>query len=50
LVGLDELTAQPGKLLFVTDILGREIAPDTKNCIKILNFENGTQQRIYEMD
>jgi spore coat protein H len=49
-VGMYELTAQPGKLLFVTDILGREIEPSTKNCIKILNFENGTQQRIYEMD
>ncbi|MCF8202452.1 MAG: CotH kinase family protein [Crocinitomicaceae bacterium] len=50
MVGFDELTAQPGKLLFVSDILGREIAPDTKNCIKILNFENGTQQRLYETD
>jgi len=49
-IGLDENAATKGKLLFVTDILGREIAPDTKNCIKILNFENGTQQRVYEMD
>jgi hypothetical protein len=49
-VGMDELTSQPGKLLFVSDILGREIAPDTKNCIKILNFDNGIQQRVYETD
>jgi hypothetical protein len=48
--GLVEYTMSNSKLLFVTDILGREIAPDAKNCIKILNFENGTQQRIYEMD
>jgi hypothetical protein len=38
------------KLLFVTDILGREIDPTTKNCLKILNFENGLQKRVYEMD
>ena len=49
-IGLDENMPTTGKLLFVTDILGREIDPNTKNCIKILNFENGTQQRIYEMD
>jgi hypothetical protein len=49
-IGLDENAATNGKLLFVTDILGREIAPDTKNCIKILNFENGTQQRVYEIE
>jgi hypothetical protein len=49
-IGLDENAATKGKLLFVTDILGREIDPNTKNCIKILNFENGTQQRVYEMD
>ena len=41
---------EAGKILYVTDIMGRVIAPETKNCIKILNFENGTQQRIYEMD
>ena len=49
-IGLDENPATNVKLLFVTDILGREIDPNTKNCIKILNFENGTQQRVYEMD
>ena len=49
-IGLDENTETNVKLLFVTDILGREIDPNTKNCIKILNFENGTQQRIYEID
>jgi hypothetical protein len=48
--GLQEIAAPSGKLLYVTDILGREIDPAAKNCIKILNFENGTQQRIYEMD
>lgn len=50
IIGLDENAATIGKLLFVSDILGREIDPNTKNCIKILNFENGNQQRIYEMD
>lgn len=48
--GLQEIAVPSGKLLYVTDILGREIDPAAKNCIKILNFENGTQQRIYEMD
>lgn len=47
---VDELSQEPGKLLFVTDILGREIDPDAKNCIKILNFENGIQKRVYEME
>ncbi len=45
-----EYEYEAGKILYVTDIMGRVIAPETKNCIKILNFENGTQQRIYEMD
>jgi hypothetical protein len=47
---LNEYAQTPGKLLFVTDILGRQIDPNSKNCVKILNFDNGTQQRIYEMD
>ncbi len=47
---VDELTQTTGKLLFVTDILGRQIDPNTKNCIKILNFENGIQKRVYEME
>lgn len=47
---VDELSQEPGKLLFVSDILGREIDPDAKNCIKILNFENGIQKRVYEME
>lgn len=47
---VDELCQEPGKLLFVSDILGREIDPDAKNCIKILNFENGIQKRVYEME
>ncbi|MEY4287191.1 MAG: hypothetical protein RL511_1277 [Bacteroidota bacterium] len=49
-IGIEEYAPAKGKIVFVTDILGREIDPNTKNCIKILNFENGTQQRIYEMD
>jgi hypothetical protein len=49
-VGIDEFNAHQGQILFVTDILGRLIEPTAKNCIKILNFENGTQQRIYEME
>ena len=49
-IGLDENAETNVKLLFVTDILGREIDPNTKNCIKILNFENGTQQRVYEIE
>jgi len=49
-IGLDENTESNVKLLFVTDILGREIDPNTKNCIKILNFENGIQKRVYEME
>jgi len=47
---VEELSQVPGKLLFVTDILGREIDPDAKNCIKILIFENGIQKRVYEME
>jgi hypothetical protein len=47
---VDELGQITGKLLFVTDILGRQIDPSTKNCIKILNFENGIQKRVYEME
>ncbi|MFM6946300.1 MAG: CotH kinase family protein [Flavobacteriales bacterium] len=47
---VDELGQVPGKLLYVTDVLGREIDPDAKNCIKILNFENGIQKRVYEME
>ncbi|MFM8597029.1 MAG: CotH kinase family protein [Flavobacteriales bacterium] len=47
---VDELSQVPGKLLFVSDILGREIDPDAKNCIKFLNFENGIQKRVYEME
>jgi hypothetical protein len=49
-IGLDEMAETELKLLFVTDILGREIDPTTKNCLKILNFENGLQKRVYEMD
>ena len=47
---IDEYVNEAGSILYVTDILGRVIAPETKNCIKILNFENGTQQRVYEID
>ena len=47
---LNEYAQTPGKLLFVTDILCRQIDPNSKNCVKILNFDNGTQQRIYEME
>ncbi|MFM7643869.1 MAG: CotH kinase family protein [Sphingomonadales bacterium] len=49
-IGLDELNLTQGQVLFVTDIIGRIIDPATKNCMKILNFENGTQQRVYEME
>lgn len=48
--GLDAYAQIPGKLLFVADILGRQIDPNSKNCVKILNFDDGTQQRIYEME
>jgi hypothetical protein len=47
---IPEYENEAGKILYVTDILGRVIAPETKNCIKILNFENGTQQRVYEIE
>jgi hypothetical protein len=47
---VDELSQTTGKLLYVTDVLGRQIDPNTKNCIKILNFENGIQKRVYEME
>jgi len=49
-LGLEDNQNSNGKVRCVTDILGREIAPDAKNCVKIIIFENGTQQRIYEMD
>jgi hypothetical protein len=49
-VGIEVLDAPQGQLIFVTDILGRVIDPAAKNCLKILNFENGTQKRVYEME
>lgn len=49
-VGIEVLDAPQGQIIFVTDILGRVIDPKAKNCMKILNFENGTQQRVYEME
>jgi hypothetical protein len=47
---IDQLYQTTGQPLYVTDILGRQIDPSTKNCIKILIFENGTQKRVYEME
>jgi hypothetical protein len=48
---LTELELQTaGKIINVTDVLGRSIPAETKNCIKILIYENGTQKRIYEME
>ena len=48
---LTELELQAtGKIINVTDVLGRSIPAETKNCIKILIYENGAQKRIYEME
>ncbi len=50
LAGIEASNPIEPKLLFVTDVLGRIIDPNKKNCVKILNYENGTQKRIYEME
>jgi hypothetical protein len=48
---LTELELQAtGKIISVTDVLGRSISAETKNCLKILLYENGAQKRIYEME
>lgn len=50
LAGIEALNPFEPKVLFVTDLLGRTIDPNSKNCIKILNYENGIQKRVYEME
>lgn len=49
-VFLNEFNEGASAPLFATDILGRAIDPATKNCLKIVYFENGTQKRIYEVE
>lgn len=49
-VSLNEFIEGASAPLFATDILGRAIDPATKNCLKIVYFENGTQKRIYEVE
>ena len=49
--GLEEFTSE--HFLNATkavDVLGREIPLDTKNCIKIVSYENGTVKTLYEYE
>jgi hypothetical protein len=51
LSALDENVLQHSSIIInVTDVLGRKINPAAKNCIKIVTYENGIQERIYEME
>lgn len=49
-VSVNEFIEGASAPLYATDILGRAIDPATKNCLKIVYFENGTQKRIYEVE
>ena len=38
------------KAIKAVDVLGREIPLDTKNCIKIVSYENGSVKQLYEYE
>lgn len=48
--GMEEFTMMEPTVIDVIDVMGRSIDADTKNCIKILIYNNGTQKRVYEME
>jgi hypothetical protein len=49
--GLEELVSENSlKAIKAVDILGREIPLDSKNCIKIVSYENGMVKQLYEYE
>lgn len=49
--GLEEFAfGNAFKAIKAVDVLGREIPLDTKNCIKIVSFENGSVKQLYEYE
>ncbi len=49
--GLEEFSfGNALKALRAVDVLGREIPLDTKNCIKIVSYENGSVKQLYEYE
>ena len=47
--GLEEFASENAlKAIKAVDVLGREIPLDTKNCIKIVSYENGSVKQLYE--
>ena len=49
--GLEEFTSKNAlKAIKAVDVLGREIPLNTKNCIKIVSYENGSVKQLYEYE
>jgi spore coat protein H len=49
--GLEEFASENAlKAIKAVDILGREIPLSTKNCIKIVSYENGSVKQLYEYE
>jgi hypothetical protein len=49
--GLEEFAPENGlKAIKAVDVLGREIPLNTKNCIKIVSYENGSVKQLYEYE
>ena len=49
--GLDEFASENGpKALKAVDVLGREIPLESRNCIKIVSYENGSVKQLYEYE
>jgi hypothetical protein len=49
--GLDEFASENGlKAMKAVDVLGREIPLESRNCIKIVSYENGSVKQLYEYE
>jgi hypothetical protein len=49
--GLEEFGSENAvKAIKAVDVLGREIPLNTKNCIKIVSYENGSVKQLYEYE
>lgn len=49
--GLEEFASENAlKAIKAVDVLGREIPLNTKNCIKIVSYENGSVKQLYEYE
>ena len=49
--GLDEFASENGpKAIKAVDVLGREIPLESRNCIKIVSYENGSVKQLYEYE